>query len=77
MVYKEEAVLVEIDRKNREEPVEEFYLGLKMRKPKTKKGKAKRATNKSPLKLLIFDGARKQIPDFVPNLRPRQVRYYL
>lgn len=67
MVYKDEKLLVEIDRKRREQPLEEFYLGLKLKK-------AKPTPNiERPNKLMIFDGRMKEIPQFVPN-RPIPVR---
>lgn len=71
MVYTEREVLEEIDRKRREKPLEEFYLGLKLKGKDAKRDvgfKGISSKMEKTSKLLIFDGkSEKEIPDFVPN----------
>lgn len=79
MVYKEEDKLVEIDRMKKEKPLEEFYLGLKLKTFSEKKTTDKKVhfdptlLQKKPSKLMIFGGTHKEIPDFVPKMRPAPV----
>lgn len=80
MVFKEEDKLVEIDRMKKEKPLEEFYLGLKLKNLSVKKRNDKKVhfkpelIQKKPSKLMIFDGPHKEIPDFVvPKVRPAPV----
>lgn len=80
MVYKDEKLLLDIDRKKKAKPMEEFYLGFKLKRPNQKKTVHFTIPGdkvaKNPSKLLIFDGQpRKNIPDFVPRGKPAPVSY--
>lgn len=67
MVYKDEEVLLEIDRKKRRKPLEEFNLGLELNFNHKKKPNFKEKNKKS--KLMIFDGTPRPIPQFIQNSR--------
>lgn len=75
MVYKEEEVLVEIDRKKQEKPLAKFYLGLRLRNlKKNNMNAALEGKTIQKSKLLVFDGTPQPIPIFVLNQKPLPVR---